>query len=521
MKKTILHLSLLTASLGVLAQPVPTDYRGAFAPAPAAPWTEGWANFTPQSTNYPSTTVNIPLGNITTNTTWTSNNVYNLTGYVYIDNGATLTIEPGTVIRSTAKSALVVKRGSFINAQGTVQAPIIFTSNNAIGARRAGDWGGVVIAGAARHNLTAGPTAKVEGDIEAQHGGDNDADSSGIFSYVRIEYAGQPLISGTSSEINGLSLYSVGSKTKIDHVQVSFGGDDSFEWFGGTVNCSHLVSFRTVDDDFDTDNGFRGTVQFAVAHRDAAIADVSGSNGFESDNDNQGSYNEPKTAPKFYNVTLVGPKEQATTPVDQHARALHIRRNSACSLFNSIVIGFRTGGLYLDGRRTISNAVNGLLKFENNYVANSAPDVAIPATNSDTLGIASSADLLAWVQTPAFNNVIGTDVKGGLTNPFVLNANVDYRPVAGTTGIEDEKLLSAQQVVVFPNPAVNQVEIALTKSLGNATVTIQNALGATVATSQAVEGSTKFDVSNLTNGLYIVSASNGGQVISKALLINR
>jgi hypothetical protein len=141
----------------------------------------------------------------------------------------------------------------------------------------------------------------------------------------------------------------VGRGTVIDHVQVSYGGDDGFEWFGGTVDGKYLISYGTWDDDFDGDFGWSGRVQFALAIRDPFGADQSGSNGFECDNDPSGSSSQPYTAPVFSNVTVLGPIHRRGAPRSaNYQNTLHFRRNAAVSLFNSIIGGFRTGVL-IDG----------------------------------------------------------------------------------------------------------------------------------------------------------------------------
>ena len=151
---------------------------------------------------------------------------YILKGWVYIANGAELTIEPGTVIKGDkqTKASLIVERGGKLFAQGTATEPIVFTSEEAAGSRKPGDWGGVIICGNARNNQQE---QQIEGGPRTKHGGDNDADNSGVLSYVRIEFAGYPF--QKDKEINGLTLGSVGNGTKIDHVQVSYTNDDSFE----------------------------------------------------------------------------------------------------------------------------------------------------------------------------------------------------------------------------------------------------------------------------------------------------
>jgi hypothetical protein len=232
------------------------------------------------------------------NTTLEADKKYTLKGNVFVPSGVTLTIEPGTVIvgDKATKGALIIERGAKIMAEGTADEPIVFTSSAAPGNRNYGDWGGLVILGKAVNNK--GTDVSIEGITASNkglYGGNDDADNSGVLQYVRIEFAGIAL--STDNELNGLTLGSVGSGTTIDHIQVSYSGDDSFEWFGGTVNATHLVAYRGWDDDFDTDYGYRGKVQFAVSFRDPNQADKSGSNGLESDNNGTGGAETPKTAP--------------------------------------------------------------------------------------------------------------------------------------------------------------------------------------------------------------------------------
>ena len=177
---------------------------------------------------------------------------YLLKGWVYIADGAQLTIEPGTIIKGDkqTKAALIAERGGKLIAKGTATEPIVFTSEEQPGSRKPGDWGGIILCGKAKNNQQE---MQIEGGPRSKHGGSDDNDNSGILSYVRIEFAGYPF--QTDQEINGLTLGSVGSATQIDHIQISYSNDDSFEWFGGTVNCKYLVAYHGWDDDFDTDNG--------------------------------------------------------------------------------------------------------------------------------------------------------------------------------------------------------------------------------------------------------------------------
>ncbi len=278
-------------------------------------------------------------GNITTNTTWTNNNAYLVKGFVYVKSGATLTIQPGTVIYGDkdSKGAVIIEQSAKIMAEGTADQPIIFTSALPPGQRNYGDWGGLIICGRAPINVPGG-TAVIEGGVGSSYGGTDANDNSGVLRYVRIEFpdiAFQP-----NNEINGLTLGGVGAGTTIEHVQVSYSGDDGFEFFGGTVNAKYLISHRTLDDDFDTDFGYSGKVQYAVCLRDPNAADASASHGFESDNDAQGTTNTPKTSAVFSNITLVGPQANSGVAVNaNYRRAAHLRRNTEFSFYNSVVLG--------------------------------------------------------------------------------------------------------------------------------------------------------------------------------------
>ena len=352
-----------------------TNYRGAFPitdGTTATDWTAGWSNFDPQTTAYPATVTTVSA-NILTNTTWSG--VIRLENKIYVKNNATLTILPGTIIRGDklTQGTLIVTRGAKINANGTASNPVVFTSNEAAGTRLPGDWGGLVILGLAKNNQPGG-VANIEGIVpttDTQFGGNFDNDNSGSLTYVRIEFAGIAL--EPNKEINGLTCGSVGSATVIDYVQVTSSGDDSFEWFGGTVNCKHLIAYRGLDDDFDTDYGFRGKIQFGLAIRDKDLSDAPGdSNCFESDNDAAGSTAQPKTRPIFSNMTIVGPKGNGTIvlPVgEKFEKAFRLRRNTSTSCLNSLVTGWEKG-LSIESSTTAANVTGDSLMFASNTMTN-------------------------------------------------------------------------------------------------------------------------------------------------------
>lgn len=386
-----------------------------------------------------STWAQAPVKNISGNLTgivnWSNDTIYLLQGKVYVKAGATLNIQEGTIIKgdkSTPGSALIITRGAQIYAVGTATQPIVFTSSETPGNRAMGDWGGVVIAGNAKTNVVGGIGTFEGGNLanpdgtasDGQYGGLNDLDNSGELKYVRIEYAG--FAYAPNNELNSLTMGAVGSGTKISYVQCSYGLDDAFEWFGGNVNADHLIAFRGNDDDFDTDFGFSGKVQFGVCLRDTLVADaVSGANAFESDNDGGGSANNPKTKPVFSNMTLVGPRFTASTSFDPNfRRGAHIRRNSEMSLFNSVVMGWPVG-IKIDGDSCQNNANNNLLKVKNTVVAGCP-------MNLDSAATATSWGITPWYNTAGWDNMVyanNSDLM--LSSPFNYNAP-DFRPAAGS-----------------------------------------------------------------------------------------
>ncbi len=378
--------------------------------------------------------VQVISGYITNNTTWSKENIYLLTGFVYVTNGATLTIEPGTLIKGDkfSKGALIVSRGAKLMADGTAAEPIIFTSNGPTGFRTYGDWGGIILLGKATINQ-AGGEAIIEGGVDdgqgnGTYGGGtapDDNDNSGVLRYVRIEFPG--IAFAPNNEINGLTCGGVGRGTVLEHIQVSYSGDDSYEFFGGTVNAKYLIAFRGLDDDFDTDNGYSGKLQFLYALRDPNIADISGSNGFESDNDATGSTNTPSTHALFSNVTIAGPKVTSSSAFNaSYKRGAHLRRNTQASIYNSILMGYPSG-IMVDGAAAEANATAGVLQVRNTILSGCA--------NSFEVASGSTFDISTWFNTPAYSNTIltaNTDVM--LTDAFNLAAP-NAVPAAGSPAL--------------------------------------------------------------------------------------
>ncbi len=404
-------------------------------------------------------------GRITANRTLSASNVYKLRGLVYVTNGAILTIEPGTKIVGELgrNGGLIITRSSKIIADGTVDKPIVFTSEATSPSR--GDWAGLVILGNAPTNASFNGTAgigEIEGGINNSDNlglygtpstqAQNPADNSGILRYVRIEYAGYAFL--PDKEINGLTLAGVGNQTVIDYVQVAYANDDSFEWFGGTVNCKHLIAYKGLDDDFDTDNGFVGKVQYAIGFRDSSVADISGSNGFESDNDAGGSALTPQTGATFSNVTLVGPRATLTNVGNSnYKRGIHARRNSAISVFNSVVMGWPTGWLVdaSTGTPTDLNLVGGTPKavYANNIIAGNNTQLNYTVSGSAPTGWAA-ADFTNYINRVGGGNTLLTNASDvQLTAPFKYDNTVDFNPVVASPALSGADFTNAKLTTWF------------------------------------------------------------------------
>jgi len=412
----------------------PVGYRGAFAPAPATPWTAGWTNWDPQNAVYGTPTATLS-GHITRNTTLNASTVYSISGIVYIDSNVTLTIPAGTVLRgnsAVANSSILVRRGGKLVANGTAQNPIVFTSDKAVGSRNIGDWGGIILLGNAVSNQGSSNIEGLADAPEHKFGGSNDADNSGSLRYVRIEYGGY--VFAQNREINGLTMGGVGSGTTIEYVQVSFTNDDAFEWFGGTVNAKYLVAYRNLDDDFDADFGWRGNVQFALSVKDPAIGDnsfslpsgSSTSEGFECDNDANGSTALPRTLGTFSNVTLIGPfrGNNNSTVHPAFRRGARIRRNAGVRILNSVWSDWATG-VMLDGSATTNNIaanrVDSSALVSGNVIANYRTRVGEVASGS-------TFNVRAYLGDR--NDTIPSNYNL-LTNPYDFT-NPDYRPASGS-----------------------------------------------------------------------------------------
>lgn len=272
------------------------------------------------------------------------------------DNGVTLTVEPGTDVRATGNGILVVTRGSKLNANGTRENPITFSSVDE-DFDGLSEWGGVVLQGFALQ-FGAGNTGPCNqpGDIYCNlageggvgfFGGTDDADNSGIIRYVRIAEGG--LVAGPADEVNGLTLQGVGHGTTIEYVQVHNNLDDGVEWFGGTVNAKWLVLTGNDDDDIDFDEGWRGNVQYAIVAKSPNASPVGGNDprGIEANSSDEDYV--PQTNGALMNVTIIG---NNVNNFDGGEPGMRLRGALTTAIGNSVVTGFDRGCVRIDNADT-------------------------------------------------------------------------------------------------------------------------------------------------------------------------
>ncbi len=480
-------------------------------------------------------------GDIAENTTWTANNDYILAGQTFVKSGITLTIEPGTVIKSNADDgtglapALVIERGAKIIADGTADNPITFTSalpESELPQR--GTWGGLIILGNA-------PTNKgesfVEGLVGVPYGGDDPDDDSGILRYVRVWYGGRSI--GQDNEINGITFAGVGRGTVVEHCEVAYNLDDGFEFFGGTVNVRHMSVLFCGDDAFDTDEGYRGKGQFLFA----ILGQDQCGRGFEMDNDGSNMDNQPRSYPQFHNVTLIGPG--GGTPANDGADEMIRLREGTGGDFRNILIAYGNGvGLRVKDAATQALIGDSLLWSNNNIIY----DCSGGQFHSDVASV-----LGAQNNDPQFRALEGRESGNGLIDPrpvFGSNAytggeqvpddgfftQADFIGAFGddswlkgwsllselgrlteVSAIDNELLTVVRSFTmdVYPNPFNPNTSIKINLPKNDiVTVSVYNMLGEKVA--ELFSGylnkgnhTIQFDGTKFSSGIYILNVSTG------------
>ncbi len=350
-------------------------------------------------------TASVIRGAITTDTTFTADKRYILSGRVDVTNKATLTIKPGTILCGDADQLMM--NVSYLNidldakliADGTKDQPIVFTSSRPVGQRRPQDWGGIVLRGHAPINNPPdsgkGPettciSAEANAGMYGPCGTIRPTDSSGVLRYVRIEFAGREF--APDKELNSLSLYAVGSGTTLDYIQVHRGSDDGIEFFGGTANLSHAVSSACQDDAFDWEFGWVGKGQFWVAMQDLNI----GNNGFEADNNRMNAALEPHSNPMISNVTLLGLGQGVVPGGSDKRQGIALRSGVNAKLSNMIVSGFSDVGVFFE-EATIAQALAGKVSLTQSLFWQNGKTGESRNISDVTLVGATSFDVRAWV----------------------------------------------------------------------------------------------------------------------------
>lgn len=339
---------------------------------------------------------------------------YVLRGAVFIGRGGTLNIQAGTRIvgEFATLGTLVIAQGGRINAVGTATAPIVFTSDQPVGQRGRGDWGGLIINGEAPINIPGG-IGLGEGDT-GRYGGDNPEDNSGTLRYVRVEHAGIEF--SPDNELNGIAFQGTGRGTVVDHVQVSFNKDDGIEMFGGTTDLKHIVLTGIGDDSLDWTFGWSGRAQFVIAHQRGDDAD----NGIEADNNGNNNDLLPRSNPTLYNLTFVGDPDSAEG--NESDDGFLIREGTAGTFRNFIVTGFKEYGVNIDHTATIAQATSGALNFGNGIIFNNG--LISGRTNLDP----AAAPFLGSNSTIP----VGGSNNPGLVDPY-NHASPNYRPASMTS----------------------------------------------------------------------------------------
>jgi hypothetical protein len=348
---------------------------------------------------------------ITGTVNWTNNFYYVLRGAVFVREGATLNIQAGTRVIGEAGSVgtLVVLRGGRLNAIGTREQPIVFTSDQPIGARSRGDWGGLIINGRAPVNIEGG-----EGVGEADtgvYGGNDPNDNSGSLRYVRVEFAGTEF--SPDNELNGIAFQGVGRGGSYEYIQVHMNRDDAFEWFGGTADIKYAIASNAGDDSFDWTFGWTGRAQFLAVHQRSDDADWA----IEADNNEFNNNLLPRANPQIYNMTICNDPD--SNEGSESVRAVLFRRGTAVTFRNFVIAGTKSLGMQIDGAATLAQVENGTTQIGAGVIA---PGPTTPL----------HAAMLPFVNSGRFPNIrVNTDP--GLSPACFSHEAPSFQPVSIAT----------------------------------------------------------------------------------------
>ncbi|WP_250437307.1 hypothetical protein [Hanstruepera flava] len=378
-------------------------------------WLNSWTEFTPNTVEYGEPT-QILSGNISEDTKLYKKDIYLLLGSVFVTDGATLTIEPGTVIIGDFKTngSLIISRGSRIFANGLETDPIVFTSNR--GVKKQGDWGGIFILGNAPINKFGNESAvnyglKPSSYDNISYGGDNANDDSGIFKFVRIEYAGKR--TKEFGYFNALTLAGVGSETTISNVMVSYCYGNSFNVIGGEINLDKMISYRTSSNDYEFNFGTQCKITNSLAIRSPYISGANGSKCMyiaSYDEIDEVDLTKNKTDVIAENLTLVNVSDDLSSDIQIGLvkEALYIAPDVSASLNKTVISGFNPA-VILDNRIKVNSENLDRIKFTEMYFNNCNGNIF---TKNDS----NNDDLENWYGNSIFKNVYS---KGADSETFI------------------------------------------------------------------------------------------------------
>ncbi|HSJ15076.1 MAG TPA: fibronectin type III domain-containing protein [Longimicrobiales bacterium] len=393
-------------------------------------------------TGAPGAQVAVIDADITANRTLYADTVYTLRGFIHVTNNATLTIQPGTTILgdyNTLGSSLFIMRGAKIDARGTAAEPIVFTSSQPESQRRPGDWGGLILVGNAVINrsdvyIEGTGTNETTNPRVYYSGGTDDADNSGWLQYVRVEFAGYA--TAADQELNSFTFAAVGSGTTLDHLQSLAGLDDSFEWFGGTVDATHLVSYESGDDHFDMSEGYSGRLQYLIAYQSKVLVPRTGAGGTSSDpqgieNDGcagagcgNGQLSQPYTLPVVANFTLIGTGPGHVDATSGGVGAV-LRRGTGGYYVNGVIARWPKGALSIrDTVNTNQRIRAGELVLQNVYLTDNGGITFQTGTDRTVLDLAANSLVAGAVGSASLFNSLPTDPSS--------EAQFDWLPAVGS-----------------------------------------------------------------------------------------
>ncbi|GAA3566473.1 hypothetical protein [Snuella lapsa] len=388
-------------------------------------WLHNWTNFKPSIQDF-DTPTQILAGNITKDTKLLKRDIYLLMGNVFVTNGATLTIEPGTVIIGDyeSKASLTIAKGAKIIADGLETDPIVFTSNKSI--KKEGDWGGIILLGDAPTNrfgngsvATFYPHLTPASYGDTNYGGANTESNSGILRYVRIEYAGKRV--GRQSYFNGLLLAGVGSETVLENIMVSYSAGNAFEIWGGNVKLNQAVSYKASNNDFKFNFGTQSQVHNSLAVRSPYTSSSTGSRCMQInsyDKREEVDFTKKGTSVIAKNLTLVNNSNNLKEDMEKGLvkEALFVGENASLDMNKSVISGFNPA-VILEDKITINQENLEKIKFTDMYFNNCNGNIFVEHNSNNE-------DLENWYGNSAFFNVYS---KSSDSETFIDLKN-DKRP---------------------------------------------------------------------------------------------